>query len=107
MLDNNLKTELIKRGTQVFDLKYRKLDINARDPLNVCALKLANFPKAVRLNHLILKGEFPHLTNRPENWEQEIDFPKPNEYSVEANEWLEWLNSQSGGNIQHGRNGRV
>ena len=26
--------------------------------------------------------------------------------SVEATEWLEWLNSQTSGNIQHGRNGK-
>ena len=26
--------------------------------------------------------------------------------SAEATEWLEWLNNQSSGNIQHGRNGK-
>ena len=26
--------------------------------------------------------------------------------SLEATEWLEWLNTQTGGKIQHGRNGK-
>ena len=58
----------------------KKLNINARDTLNFCALKLADFPKAVGLNHLISKGEFPHLLNKPENWDKILDFPAPEMY---------------------------
>ena len=67
MLDNNLAPEAIKRRSKILDLQYKKLSINARDTLNFCALKLANFPKVVRLNRLISKGEFPHSVNCREN----------------------------------------
>ena len=100
MLDNNLKPKVLNCGTQILDLKYKKLNINARDTLYFCALKLANFPKAVGLNHLISKGEFPHLANRPENWDKEIDFPKPNEYMTDSRtreelaEFIKWWRAE-------------
>ena len=84
MLDNNLKPEVIKHCTKLLDLQYKRLKINARDTLNFCALKLTNFQKAVGLNHLVSKGEFPHLANRPENWDKIIDFPKPSDYMIES-----------------------
>ena len=79
-----MKPELIKGGTKRLDLQYKRLKINARDTLNFCALKLADFPKAVGLNHLVSKGEFPHLADRPENWEKITDFPKPSDYMIEC-----------------------
>ena len=84
MLDNNLKPDIIKRGTQILDLQYKKLKINARDTLNFCSLKLANFPKAVGLNRLVSKGEFSHLLNRPENWHKVVEFPKQCDYMIES-----------------------
>ena len=65
-------------------LQYKRLKINARDKLNFCALKLANFPKAVGLNHLVSKGEFLYLANRPKNWDKIIDFSKPSDYLIES-----------------------
>ena len=84
MLDNILKPEVIKKGTKLLDLQYKKLNINARDTLSFCALKLADFPKAVSLNHLISKGEFPHLLNKPENWDKILDFPAPEMYMLDS-----------------------
>ena len=47
-------------------------------------MKLANFPKAVGLNDLASKCEFPHLLNRPENWDKVVEFPKPCDYMIES-----------------------
>ena len=52
MLDNNLKVKVIKRGSQILDFQYKALQMNARDTLNFCALRLADFPTAVGLDHL-------------------------------------------------------
>ena len=82
MLDNNLRPDVIKRGTQLLDLQYGKLGIRARDTLNFCALKLADFPKAVGLKDIAQKGEFPHLVNRPENFDKVTSFPKLEEYGL-------------------------
>ena len=84
MLDNNLRPDVIKRGTQLLDLQYAKLDIKARDTLNFCALKLADFPKAVGLKDIARKGEFPHHINRTENVDKIIPFAKAEEYGLDG-----------------------
>ena len=83
MLDNDLRPEVIKRGTQLLDLRYPKLNICARDTLNFCALKLSQFPKAVGLQGVTSKGAFPHFANKPENWDKIIPFPTPTEYGAD------------------------
>jgi len=101
MLDNNLRPEVIKRGSQLLDLKYAKLNMKARDTLNFCALKLSNFPKAVGLSDLACKGEFPHLVNKPENFDKIIPFPAPEIYGIDGRpadekaKFMTWWNEES------------
>ena len=96
MLDNNLKVKVIKRGSQILDFQYKALQMNARDTLNFCALRLADFPTAVGLDHLTQKGDFPHLANIPENWDKIIPFSAPALYGIESTkkskkeEFLKW-----------------
>jgi hypothetical protein len=85
MLDNDMKgIKVIKRGNQLLDIQYPALDMNARDTLNFVATSLSSFPKAVGLNDLeVQKGDFPHRSNRPENWDKVIPFPDVDQYFVE------------------------
>ena len=50
VLNNNLKVKIIKHGTRVLDLQYRKLKINARDTLNFVSSRLAEFPTTVGID---------------------------------------------------------
>ena len=96
MIDHNLKVSVIKRGSQLLDLRYPALDMRVRDTLNFCALRLADFPKAVGLEDLVQKGDFPHLTNFRQNWDEVLPFPDPEMYGVESmkktqkEEFLRW-----------------
>ena len=81
LLDNNLKgISVIKRGNQLLDLQNKSLHISARDTLNFVAQKLSNFPKAVGLNGMKQKGDFPHHYNSPEQWDKIVDFPEIIDY---------------------------
>ena len=99
MLSNNLKVKIIKRGTKILDLQYRKLKINARDTLNFVSSRLAEFPTTVGID-TISKGEFPHLLNKPENWDKILDFPSPEMYMIESRtdeqrrKFMEWYNAE-------------
>ena len=98
MLDNNMKgVKIIKRGNQLLDIQYPALGINARDTLNFVASSLSNFPKTVGLNDLtVQKGDFPHRTNKPENWDKIIPFPEVDQYFIEKlvktkrDEFIRW-----------------
>ena len=84
LLQQNRPPQVIYRGTKILDLRYPALEMKARDTLNFCQLKLADFPKAVGLNDLISKGEFPHLLNKPDNWDKVVNFPDPALYILES-----------------------
>ena len=58
--------------------------MKTRDTLNFCALRLADFPKAVGLEEGVIKGDFPHLANVKENWDKVIPFPGPELYGIES-----------------------
>ncbi|XP_055353927.1 uncharacterized protein LOC129599656 [Paramacrobiotus metropolitanus] len=98
MLDNGLKgVEVIKRGTQLLELKYRKLGIQSRDTLNFLALRLSQLPKAVGLELEVQKGDFPHRFNKPENWDKvDLPWPDPDQYMIDGMrkqqkaEFLKW-----------------
>ncbi|XP_055353765.1 uncharacterized protein LOC129599526 [Paramacrobiotus metropolitanus] len=85
LLENNLKgVEVIRRGSQLLDLRYPALEIKARDTLNFVMTKLSNFPKAVGLTECESKGDFPHRFNKPENWDKVLPFPDVDEYMVDG-----------------------
>lgn len=84
LIDNNRKISVIKRGSQLLEMKYATLDMKTRDTLNFCALRLADFPKAVGLEEGVIKGDFPHLANVKENWDKVIPFPGPELYGIES-----------------------
>lgn len=50
-----------------------------------CSAKLANFPKAIEIKHVIVKkGDFPHYTNVPQNWNMVIPFSDANHDIIEG-----------------------
>ena len=78
MLDNSLKVKVIKRGSQILDFQYKALQMNARDTLNLCALRLADFPAAVGLDHLTQKGlSPPRKRTRELGQDHSISCPRP------------------------------
>ena len=84
MTQNGMKISVIKRGTQILEIVYPRLQTKSRDTLNFCALKLSDFPKSVGLGDIAAKGTFPHHVNKPENWDKVIPFPEPKDYGVDG-----------------------
>ena len=79
---NNMKVQVIKRGIKLLEIEYGRMRMKSRDTLNFCALKLDQFPKSVGLGDIAAKGSFPHCVNTPENWDQIIAFPGPEDYDI-------------------------
>ncbi|XP_055338441.1 uncharacterized protein LOC129588301 [Paramacrobiotus metropolitanus] len=85
LIENNLKgVEVIRRGSQILDLRYPALEICARDTLNFVMTKLSNFPKAVGLAECEQKGDFPHRFNKPDNWDKVLPFPDLEDYMIDG-----------------------
>ena len=84
MTQNGMKISVIKRGTQILEIDYPRLQMKSRDTLNFCALKLSDFPKSVGLGDIAAKGTFPHHINKPENWDKVIPFPEPKDYGIDG-----------------------
>ena len=82
MMKNNMKVQVIKRGTQLLEIEYARMKMKSRDTLNFCALRLDQFPKSVGLRDIAAKGSFPHRVNKPENWDKIIAFPSPEDYDI-------------------------
>lgn len=79
MVDNNLNPQIIKNGTKIMSLTYRRLGIKFRDTLNFVQCRLADFPKVVGVTDET-KGEFPHKANVPDNWDKLIPFPTEDKF---------------------------
>ena len=47
MMKNNMKVQVIKRGTQLFEVEYARMKMKPPDTLNFCALRLDQFPRSV------------------------------------------------------------
>ena len=84
MMEHNMKVQVIKRGTQLLEIEYARLEMKSRDTLNFCALKLDNFPKTVGLGDIASKGTFPHRANKPANWDKVIPFPELKDYDFDG-----------------------
>ena len=81
-MKNNMKAQVIKRGTQRLEIEYARMRMKSRDTLNFRALQLEQFPKSVSLGDIAAKGSFPHRINNPENWDKIIAFPSPEDYDI-------------------------
>ncbi|XP_055339180.1 uncharacterized protein LOC129588818 [Paramacrobiotus metropolitanus] len=97
LLDNKLRgVEVIKRGNQLLQLRYRSLNITARDTLSFLPMRLSSLPKAVGLDVAVKKGDFPHNLNHPDNWDKILPWPEPEMYMFdgmkqkEKQEFLKW-----------------
>ena len=82
MMKNNMKVQVIKRGTQLLEIEYAKMKMKSRDILNFCALRRERFPKSVGLGDIAAKWSFPHCVNKPENRDKIIAFPSPEDYDI-------------------------
>ena len=82
MIKNNMKVQVIKRGTQLLEIEYARMRMKSRNTLNFCALRLDQFPKSVGLGDIAAKGSFTHRINTPENWDKIIAFPSPEDYDI-------------------------
>ena len=58
-MKNNMKVQVIKRGTQLLEIEYARMKMKSRDTLNFCALRLDQFPKSVGLGDIADKRVVP------------------------------------------------
>jgi hypothetical protein len=83
-IENNLKVSVIKRGTQLLNMRYPKLNLVFRDTLLFIPGSLSSLPKSLGLPpNIAAKFDFPHRANNPSNWERVIPFPDLDQYMIE------------------------
>ena len=80
-MQHNMKVQVIKRGTQLLEIGYARLEMKSRDTLNFCP---DNFPKTVGLGDIASKGTIPHRANKPANWDKVIPFPELKDYDLDG-----------------------
>jgi hypothetical protein len=92
-------SNIIEQGTGITYLRYNKFNIRFIDPLKHMSARLKDLPKMLNLGE-IMKGDFPHKFNTPENQNYIGKIPDIKYYGVEnksvkeAAEFREWYAQQ-------------
>ena len=96
-LNNNyIPKNIIKKGTKILSMKIKMFHFI--DSLNFLPLPLKSLPKAFGIDNIV-KGDFPHSFNKPENWYKnlnqlpDLDYYDPDQKTEKKrNEFIDWYN---------------
>lgn len=80
-LENGCIPKILKKGTKILSMEIQNFKF--LDSLSFIPMALKTFAKTFGLGDQFIKGDFPHLFNKPENWFYNSKWPGIENYEID------------------------